>query len=97
MQQRHVEVGIEERDASFDAEGQFLKTKHTLKHYRERWYPKLFERATYESWLKDGGKTMNERAGEKIEQILKKHKPETLPAKVKEKIRKIVQRAKIEP
>jgi trimethylamine:corrinoid methyltransferase-like protein len=40
---------------------------------------------------------MNERAVEKIEQILKEHKPENLPAKIKEKIRKIVQRAKIEP
>jgi len=83
--------------ADVGAEGQFLKTKHTLKHYRERWYPKLFERATYESWQKEGGKTMNERAVEKIEQILKEHKPENLPAKVKEKIRKIVQRAKIGP
>jgi trimethylamine--corrinoid protein Co-methyltransferase len=76
--------------------GEFLKTKHTLKHYRERWYPRLFERANYESWLEKGGKTLTERASEKITRILVEHKPEPLPVKTAEKLRKIVQKAMIE-
>jgi len=76
--------------------GEFLKTKHTLKHYRERWYPSLFERANYESWLEKGGKTLTERASEKITKILVEHKPEPLPDKTAEKLRKIVQKAMIE-
>jgi len=80
--------------AKVGPEGQFLNTKHTLKHYRERWYPSLFDRATYESWQEKGGKTLTERAAERIELILTEHKPEPLPLKVKENLRKIVQKAK---
>jgi len=75
--------------------GQYLNTKHTLKHYRERWYPKLFERANYKHWLEKGGKSLEERAAERIEQILNEHKPEPLPLKVKESLQKIVSKAKI--
>lgn len=76
--------------------GQFLNTDHTLKHYRERWYPILFERSTYESWLEKGAKTLVERAAARIERILAEHKPEPLPTKVKEKLRKIVYTAKMD-
>ncbi len=80
--------------AEVGPEGQFLNTEHTLKHFRERWYPSLFDRATYESWQEKGGKTLTERAAEKIDQILEEHKPEPLPNQVRENLRKIVQRAK---
>jgi len=75
-------------------EGDFLNTPHTLKHFRERWYPDLFERTTYESWLSKGGKSLTERAKEKIDSLLAGQKPDPLPGKVKERIREIVQRAK---
>jgi len=81
--------------AKVGPEGQFLNTKHTLKHYRERWYPSLFDRATYESWQEKGGKTIVERATEMIERILAEHKPEPLPIQVRKNLRRIVQRAKI--
>jgi trimethylamine--corrinoid protein Co-methyltransferase len=81
--------------AEVGPDGQFLNTKHTLKHHRKRWYPNLFERATYESWLEEGGKTLTERTAERIELILTEHKPEPLPLKVKENLRKIVQKARI--
>lgn len=75
-------------------EGQYLNSKYTLNHYRDRWYPEIFERYNYESWARKGGKNLAARAAEKVEQILAEHKPEPLPAKVKEKLRKIVERAK---
>jgi trimethylamine---corrinoid protein Co-methyltransferase len=80
--------------AELGAEGDFLNTPHTLKHYRERWYPNLFERATYEGWLSKGGKSLVERAKEKIDSILAEHKPEPLPVKTRERLRKIALRAK---
>lgn len=79
--------------AEVGSDGQFLHTDHTLKHHRERWYPNLFERETYDSWVKKGGKTLIERTSERIECILAEHKPEPLPPKIKENLRKIVQRA----
>jgi trimethylamine--corrinoid protein Co-methyltransferase len=80
--------------AEVGPDGQFLNTKHTLKHYRERWYPKLFERNTHDSWLKEGGKNLVERAAERVESILVEHKPESLPQKMRQKLRKIVNRQK---
>jgi len=81
--------------AQVGVDGQYLNTEHTTKYYRKIWYPSLFERATYETWLKNGGKTLVERAAEKIDLILAKHKPEPLPIKVREELKKIVFRARI--
>jgi trimethylamine--corrinoid protein Co-methyltransferase len=79
--------------AELGPDGDFLQTEHTLKHFRERWYPLLFERASYEAWLQKGGKTLAERAAETIDRILAEHHPEPLPEKIRERIRGIVARA----
>lgn len=79
--------------ADVGPDGEFLGTDHTLRHYRDRWYPTLLERETYEAWMKKGGKSFGERAQEKIESILARHKPQPLPRKVKEDIRKIIREA----
>jgi len=75
-------------------EGNYLVTEHTLKHYKERWYPNLFERDTYDSWIGKGGKTLVERAADKVDRILSEHEPESLPSKIKEKLKGIVHRTK---
>jgi len=80
--------------AELGPDGDFLNTPHTLKHFRERWYPNLFERMSYQSWLSKGGKDLAERAKEKIDAILAEHTPEPLPAKTRERLREIVLRAK---
>jgi len=74
-------------------EGQFLNTKHTLRHFRERWYPQLFERKTFEAWRDEGSKDLIARATERVESILAEHKPEPLPKRIQGKIRDIVLRA----
>jgi trimethylamine--corrinoid protein Co-methyltransferase len=76
-------------------EGNYLKTEHTRKHYKERWYPNLFERDTYDSWHGKGGKTLFERAGERASLILAEHKTEPLPFKIKERLQEIVHRTKV--
>ncbi|HEB36503.1 MAG TPA: trimethylamine methyltransferase, partial [Candidatus Aminicenantes bacterium] len=75
-------------------EGNYLVTEHTRKHYKERWYPHLFERDTYGSWIEKGGKTLVERAADKVDRILSEHEPESLPSKIKEKLKGIVHRTK---
>ncbi len=75
-------------------EGDYLKTEHTRKHYKERWYPNLFERDTYDSWVGKGGKTLVDRAADEVDLILSEHEPEALPQKIKEKLKEIVQGAK---
>jgi trimethylamine--corrinoid protein Co-methyltransferase len=81
--------------AEVGADGDFLNTDHTLKHYRERWYPTYFERANYDSWLKNGGKDFVQRAKEAVNQILAEHKPEPLPSDLKTKLREVIQRVGI--
>lgn len=52
-------------------DGQFIDTDHTLRHFRERWYPELIDRGNLEEWMENGEKTLSERATEKIQGILK--------------------------
>jgi len=79
--------------AEVGPEGEYLKTEHTRKHFRERWYPNLFERDTYNSWIEKGGKTLGERASDAVDQILSEHEPESLPSEIKDKLKEIVQGA----
>lgn len=74
-------------------DGNFLDTDHTYEHFRERWYPDLFDRNNHDGWLADGGTTLAERATERVETILAEHKPEPLPEEVARTIHAIVERA----
>ena len=74
--------------------GDFLGTKHTQRHYREDWYPQLFDRNGFESWAAAGGKTLRQRASERVEEILAEHEPEPLPPDVQRRIDEVVSRAK---
>jgi len=73
--------------------GHYLDHKHTLKHYRNEWYPELFDTGKYDDWVAAGSKTMGQRASERIDQILAEHQPEPLPADVQKRIDEIVERA----
>ena len=75
-------------------DGQFLKTEHTRRHFRERWYPRLFERENYAGWTSKGSKTLAERAADRVEEILATHKGEPLPIETQRAIRAVVERAK---
>jgi len=72
-------------------DGDFLSTEHTLKHYREDWYPKLFDRNNYDTWQRKGAKTLRQRAREKALKILETHQPEPLPAEVQQQLDAIVE------
>ena len=74
--------------------GDFLGTKHTKRHYREDWYPSLFDRNSFESWAAAGSKTLRQRASERVEEILAEHEPEPLPPDVQRRIDEVVSRAK---
>jgi trimethylamine--corrinoid protein Co-methyltransferase len=73
--------------------GDFLGTKHTRKHYKTDWYPKLFDRNNYDNWVAAGGKDLRERARDRVEEILTSHEPAPLRADVQAAIDAIVERA----
>jgi trimethylamine--corrinoid protein Co-methyltransferase len=74
-------------------DGDFMANKHTKKHFREDWYPQLFERHNYDGWKKAGSKTMRQRAQEKALHTLEQHKPEPLPSEVQNILSQIVAEA----
>jgi trimethylamine---corrinoid protein Co-methyltransferase len=62
--------------------GQFLNHDHTMRHWRELWSPKLFDRQRLDPWLEKGGKTMRQRVREATVAILDRHQVAPLPASV---------------
>lgn len=78
-------------------EGSFLEADHTIRHYRERWYPSLIDRQNRSAWLAKGGATLVGRAGERVDRILAAHKPPPLTAEATRRIREILERAEHVP
>ncbi len=74
-------------------DGSYLDTQHTMDHFRERWYPQVFERGNYDQWMGAGGLSLGERAAKRVDTILEEHQPEPLPEDVQKELRAIIQRA----
>ena len=71
--------------------GQYLTSEHTLKHFKENWFPTLISRLPYEKWAKEGKKDLKTRAKEKVIHILEIHVPRPLDEGIRTELRKIVQ------
>ena len=73
--------------------GDFLCQPHTLKYLRgrEHWQPSLSNRKRYESWQREGGLSLVERAREKVNEILEGPQPPALDEKVKKKLTSIIE------
>jgi trimethylamine--corrinoid protein Co-methyltransferase len=74
-------------------EGSYLEADHTIRHFRERWYPGLIERAGRAAWVAKGGRTLAERAAARVDELLAVHKPPPLPDAVAAQIDEILARA----
>ncbi len=70
--------------------GEYLATDHTVNHFREDWFPDLFERSNYDGWIARGGTDIHERAVNKIEEILENHRPAPLEPNIRRSIREIL-------
>ena len=76
--------------------GIFLGEKHTVQHFRERWMSRLSDISSYETWEKQGSKSIDEVAREKVKEILATHKVTPLSEDVEEEIGRILKRAEAE-
>ena len=64
--------------------GHYLEEEHTLKHYRDVWYSRLFDRTVNAQWIEQGSKDFEERLREQTLKVME-HKPAPLsPAVIKE-------------
>jgi trimethylamine--corrinoid protein Co-methyltransferase len=73
--------------------GHFLNEEHTLRHFRENWYPSLFDRSSHATWLEKGGLPYGELANRRVRSILESHRPEPLSEDIRAAVSAIVARA----
>jgi trimethylamine--corrinoid protein Co-methyltransferase len=60
-------------------DGHYLESDHTFAHFRERWYPTLFERDSYDAWKAAGARNLAQRGAERVQALLEEHQPVSLP------------------
>jgi trimethylamine--corrinoid protein Co-methyltransferase len=95
---RHITRGIEFNEDTMALDlideigpgGEFLTCEHTLKHFRDNFYPELITRETYEKWENEGRKDLGTRANEKARYILEQYKPRILEDKLRTELNKII-------
>jgi trimethylamine--corrinoid protein Co-methyltransferase len=66
--------------------GDFLTAGHTLDHFRELWQPDLFDRRRADGWVAAGSQRLGDRLREKTVAIIEEHRPEPLPASVRDEL-----------
>ena len=74
--------------------GSFLAEDHTRNFLKqEHWQPRFSNRDNAEVWRMKGGKSYGETVTQKTREVLRNHKPELLPEKIRRQIDQIVQKA----
>jgi len=68
-------------------DGHFIEAKHTLRHVREDWRPTLSDRLDYRRWFDAGATTQQQRANDRVREIIENHRAEPLPDAVIQKIK----------
>ena len=77
--------------------GNFLAEKHTLDNLlKEHLVPKISNRESYETWKRNGSKSIVDVSREKTKEILERHKPLALQKDVQMQIEEIMKRAQME-
>ncbi len=73
--------------------GEYLTSDHTMNHYRDVWYPRLFDRRSYESWQEVGEPTAVKTARQIAQEIIATHKPEPISEDVRQALQTIIDEA----
>lgn len=74
--------------------GGFLTERHTFEHFRSLWHPKLIDHNNFAGWSKEGGKSLEAKATEKVLDILANHQPPPLDERIVRRVDEILTRAK---
>ncbi len=67
-------------------DGHFLETEHTYRHVREDWRPTLMDRFDFHRWAASGSTTLQQRANEKVREIIENHRADPLAEDVAKSI-----------
>jgi len=70
--------------------GDYLTTEHTLRHYKDCWYPQLFDRLSHPSWAEAGSPSIVKKARAAARKAVSGHVPDPLPVAILETLRALV-------
>ena len=70
--------------------GDYLTTEHTLRHYKNCWYPKLFDRFSHQSWSAAGSPSIVQTARAAARDAIANHCPEPLAEATRETLHSLV-------
>ncbi|MBM3211307.1 trimethylamine methyltransferase, partial [Candidatus Poribacteria bacterium] len=73
--------------------GSYIETNHTLDHFHEVWYPKLFDRRTYNSWSDAGKPNVTDKAKEVARYGIFQHRSEPLSPNILSILDEIIKEA----
>ncbi|MBE7556893.1 MAG: trimethylamine methyltransferase family protein [Anaerolineales bacterium] len=70
--------------------GEYIKAKHTAAHYREVWYPRLFDRRNYHAWREAGQPDAVKTARDMARQAVMAAPANPLPDDIVESLRVVI-------
>jgi len=75
--------------------GNFLSRRHTRRHMKDVWRPRLLDRSMWDAWLASGREDAYEKASALVESLLAAHEVVPLGEEVTETLRGIVAEARL--
>jgi len=100
---KRVVFGVEQREDPIALDlmrevghrGDYLAHPHTRKWFRKELYfpSEVIDRGSYDAWVQKGEKDAFERASERVDILLQKYEPPSLPRETRLELLKITQRA----
>ena len=73
--------------------GNFLSQRHTRRHMRDVWRPRLLDRSMWDAWVASGREGAYEKATALVRQLLGEHEVAPLPDQVRATVERIVAEA----
>ena len=73
--------------------GNFLEHRHTNQHFREVWYPRVFDRRAYAAWEEKGKPSAVSNARQMALELISRHEGQPLPQEKLNALRAILARA----
>jgi len=66
--------------------GEYVSHAHTLEHFRDMWYPELFDRSRFDPMVKQSEPDLVDRLNAKARHLIETHSPPSLPEDVEAEI-----------
>jgi trimethylamine--corrinoid protein Co-methyltransferase len=66
--------------------GEYVGHAHTLEHFRDMWYPELFDRSRFDPMVKQSEPDLEDRLNAKARHLIETHSPPSLPEDVEAEI-----------